>query len=199
MILRKFIFAFSIIVSFTGCFKFFSVKNVMEEKLLKSQTILIYKVTFEEEYMLKIKILDYSKDLIFDYYLTGIDYADSGRIKIFYRDLENAPFTFMNYFDLKLKNLTGKTSIVISRKLFKKFMNKKTLSIDFGDGIENLTLSDECKFKCVVDGKEEYLDCLNAVSNYWGYFSFLKNAKQPVILSMDIGYQIELIEIINGR
>lgn len=199
MILRKFIFVFSMIILFTGCFKFFPVKSTMEKRFLKSQTILVYKVTFEEEYMLKIRILDYSRDLIFDYYLTGVDYADSGRIKIFYKDLENAPFTFMNYFDLKLKNLTGKTSLVISRKLFKKFINKKTFSIDFGDGIEDLTLLDEGKFKCVVDGKEENLDCLNAASNYWGYFTFLKNTRQPLILSMDIGYRIKLIEIINSE
>uniref|UniRef100_A0A7C3N7W2 DUF3108 domain-containing protein n=1 Tax=candidate division WOR-3 bacterium TaxID=2052148 RepID=A0A7C3N7W2_UNCW3 len=194
--IKKFLLTLFIILT-VNCAKDFKTQSSQYSKFFKSGTTLVYEVSsWGDMYTLKVEIEKIKGDLTYKYTLSDGNVVGEGEINISKKSLENSIKIFMNFWDGGIVDTKEKTSILFSKKVFRDLVNKKEVTIDVGDGEEHLTFGNKDSYFCVVDGKEIELKCINASSDLFGYFSILDDYSFPLILKMEVGYIIELKEII---
>lgn len=144
-------------------------------------------------------------DFEFDWAMTNKDDM-KGHIKITKAAMENA-MAQNNYFGPAFKNatLTDKTTVWISLAVFNELLKKGSVKMDVGNGEEIFTVvadniddrdKDPFDYKVQVSGSDKFLNTLH-IKNEDGsrQLWILNDAKNPMIIKMDLGWSIILKSI----
>lgn len=184
------------VLLFTGCPKSSAPAQDEMSDLIKEGTKLVYHVNYyDEEYDFIVNIVSVSNGIEFVWEMTDpMNYT--GKITMTQNALENATYQ-NNYFsngDTLL--LEDQTTVFVSKIVYEAIKGDKSIYIDAGDGDEELYFDSFEDYSVVVNGKEKILKSMFATSDLEGYFWILDNAKFPLLLGMNIGWSIELKEIV---
>jgi len=158
---------------------------------------LIYKVNYNGDiYNFEVTLISIGeKGIIFSYNMPERNKA--AKIEISRDAMSNAAELY-NYFNGKDQLLTEQISVWLSRKSFKDLNEGKTL-MDAGDGIQAFNKQEDLTYTFSSNGKKTSVAGFridNGMSEtahrqLW----VLNNQANPLILKMDLGWTIELIEV----
>lgn len=144
-------------------------------------------------------------DFEFDWSMTSSADAN-GHVKIT-KDAMDKAIAQNNYFGPALKNatLTDKTTVWVSKEVINSLIKNGKSKMDVGDGEEEYTVvaddvdnrdTESLNEKFSINGAQKYLNTIH-VTNASGKSQLwiLKDAKNPMIIKMDIGFIISLKSI----
>lgn len=169
----------------------------LEEIKVNSQ--LAYNVDFRgQKYQFVVDVQKKSPDLVFKYNLTM-----GGGMEATVTVTEEAMKTAINqqnYFNGADRTLNTETTVWVSKKVFNEIKNSGKTIIGNAQGMgafkaDEYTLTGTVDFNAMVNGEEVKLKALHIkAANDYQYWIW-DNAKDPLILKMDLGWGISLKEI----
>ncbi|MEI6123711.1 MAG: hypothetical protein WCQ95_08785 [Bacteroidota bacterium] len=187
----KFVFIVMLLMSVNT----FSQKNETANKWLVSGTKLTYHiVNITNEYDFLISNLLIDKDVSFKWMMSDpINY--SGEIKMT-RDALDTASTIVNYFaDKSVQHFTDKSSGWLSKKLYRSLKNNTGAKIIIDKKPETITFKQNEKYTVIVDGVDVLLDVMYAETASGFKFWILDDAKNPLIVKMQLAFTLELKKI----
>ncbi len=186
----------------------FTIVTFAQSFTVKKGTKLIYQVEANnEKYLFKIKVLETEPSMKFEYVMTSIA-EKKGSVTISQEAMESS-INLDNYFGNGEKSLTDATTIWVSKAVWELICapgNDDPIGIRF-DNAQNPTI-----FEMVVPQMQEFkingkiLNCkvTEIVEAYWDEklqeriedkrVTILNNWSNPLIISLDIGFRVTLIE-----
>lgn len=167
-------------------------KNEASDAWLKTGSKLTYHlVNVTREYDFIITNLMMDKDIVFNWAMTDpVNY--SGKIKIPSEAIDTA-HTMVNYFaDGSDQNLQGKTTVWVSRAVYKSMKAGAPVSINLDRKQEILTFKRMETAGIVVDGKDVVLGVLVCETDAGNVIKILDNPRWPLIIKLETAFMIEL-------
>lgn len=168
---------------------------------LKPGDQLIYEVNVNGDiYHFDLTIQNFSENgITFNYNMP--EKNKSARIDITAEAVKNA-VTHYNYFNGKDQQLSDQTSVWISRKSFRELQAGKT-AMDTGEGMESYTKKEDLSFSYKNNGdgfsvKAFRIDNGKSAPDQRQLW-VLNNKSNPLILKMNLGWTIELKEVISEK
>ena len=170
-----------------------------ETSWLKNCSKLSYHVNYNTlEYDFILDSMAVSDGIGFNWKMTApMNY--SGKVKMSAEALDTA--TAQNNFFGNNSNLdlTDKTTIWVSKKVYKAIKKGKSVIIDPSLGREKLTFKNAEKLKANMNGNSESFDVLYATTESGNKFWILDDPANPLIMKMYLGWTIELIDITTSK
>ena len=169
-------------------------KNAMAKRWYRKGAVLVYGVDYQgKKYDFKVTILNFSPDLTFDWQMTN-PVNTKGKVIIKKEAFASSKAQF-NYFSGGETVLEDKTSVWLSKKSYFQLKKKKATIIDSGSGDETLTLKGREKLLVKVHGVDTELNVIYAETDKGNKFWIWENSVAPVILKMNLGWEIAIREI----
>ena len=167
-------------------------KNETSHAWLKTGSKLTYhlvNVTREYDFIITNLVMD--KDIVFSWAMTDpVNY--SGKIKIPAEAIDTA-HTMVNYFaDGSDQNLQGKTTVWVSRAVYKSMKAGTQVIIILDRKPEILSFKRMETAGIVVDGVEVKLDVLVCETDAGNVIKILDNPRWPLIIKLETAFMIEL-------
>jgi len=175
----------------------FAQKN--EGSWLKKCTKLTYHINYNAiEYDFILDSIKATNDISFQWKMTDpMNY--SGKVKIMKQALDTAT-TFYNFFaDSSNIILDNKTTVLVSKKVYKAIKKGGSIKVDPGLGREKLTFKSAEKISAKFNGNTKSFDVLYVVTDSGNKFWILDDPANPVIMKMYLGWTIEIKEIITTK
>ena len=190
----KFILIFSQI-----SFSLISSAQKNETSWLKNCTRLSYQVNYNSlEYDFNLDSLVVDDDISFNWKMTApMNY--SGKVKMSSEALDTATAQNNFFSDNSNINLTDKTTIWVSKKVYKAIKKGKPVNIDPSLGREKLSFISTEKIKANLNGKNESFDVLYATTESGNKFWILDDPENPIILKMYLGWTITIKDITTSK
>lgn len=161
---------------------------------LKSGTVLSYHVVFNAiEYDFVVDSIKLAADVSFAWNMTE-PMTMNGSIVLKKNALDTAT-TFYNYFSGGNLTFEDKTSVWISKKVFKAIKKGSSIIVDAGTGREKLLYASTENISVKIDGHQKSLETLKAVTESGKIFWILNNPANPIIVKMNLGWSIILKEV----
>ena len=166
---------------------------------LKKCTGLTYHVNYNAvEYDFIIDSLVVKNDIAFKWKMTE-PLITAGKVKISKPALDTAT-GFNNFFsDNSNLDLTDKTTVWVSKKIYKAIKKGASVSIDAGSGREKLTFINNEKITAKFNGSNKTFNVLYATTPSGNKFWILDDPANPIILKMYLGWTIEIKEILTNK
>ncbi len=178
---------------------YFSFAQTKETSWLKNCTKLSYHVNYNAlEYNFILDSLLVNDGISFNWKMTDpMNY--SGKVKMSSEALDTA--TAQNNFFGNNSNLdlTNKTTIWVSKKVYKAIKKGRSVIIDPSLGREKLTFKSAEKLKANMNGKSESFDVLYATTDSGNKFWILDDPSNPLIMKMYLGWTIEIKDITTSK
>ncbi|MDD3802921.1 MAG: hypothetical protein PHW02_00855 [bacterium] len=186
----------AILLVLTGCPKSPAKTTTEMPSFAAEGAKLIYHVDyFGDEYDFIVDLKKIGKDIEFDWSMTS-PVNSSGSVEIKEKALKNATYLFNYFSDGDNIIMYDSTTVFMSKAVYNALKKNETVTIDAGDGDENLSFDDYEDFPVIINGEEKNLYCIYSSSDLFGWFWILDNQSFPLILKMDIGWTITLTEIV---
>jgi hypothetical protein len=171
----------------------FAQKN--ETSWLKKCTNITYHVNYNAiEYDFILDSLKATNDISFQWKITD-PMNQSGRVKIMKPALDTATVLHNYFADSSNIILDNKTTVWVSKKVYKAIKKGGSIKIDPGLGREKLTFKNTEKLSAKLNGSNKSFNVLYAVTESGNKFWILDDPSNPVIMKMYLGWTIEVKEI----
>lgn len=170
----------------------FSQENKTNDTWLKSGSDLNYSVqSGTKNYNFNISDLLITHDIAFSWKMTApVNTSGKVAMKI---DAIDTSKTIVNYFsDKSVQNLTDKTTVWISRKVYKLLLSQQTVNMTIDDKKETIKYLRNEKYSLTIDGVATEVDVLVAGSDTGSTFWILNDSQNPLIVKMSLAFTIEL-------
>lgn len=189
----KKVYILAAIILLTGLTpKSFAQKNEGPNAWLKTGSVLTYHLlNITKEYDFVVSDLVIGNDISLKWKMTEpVNY--SGSVKMSSAAIDTATKIVDNFSDGSSFNMVDKTTIWLSRKLYKliKSQSPAKINIDNKDEILNFVRNE--KYPVKVDGVQKDLDVIVAESATGSKFWLLDNPQYPLIIKMELGFTIDL-------
>jgi len=122
-----------------------------------------------------------------------------GKVKMSSEALDTASAMNNFFSDNSSLDLTDKTTVWVSKKVYKALKKGKSVSIDASLGREKLTFKSAEKLTANYNGKSESFDVLYATTDSGNKFWILDDSSNPLIMKMSIGWTIEMKDITSSK
>ncbi len=165
-----------------------------EFEWLKNGSSLSYHVVFNAiEYDFIVDSLTLAADVSFNWKMTEPMVMD-GSILIKKNALDTAT-SFYNYFSGGNLVFEDKTSIWVSKKVFKAIKKGSSIVVDAGTGREKLLFVAKENILVNINGHQKSLETLKSVTESGKIIWILNNPANPIIIKMNLGWTIVLKEV----
>ncbi len=159
---------------------------------------LVYNITTGgSPYNFIVEVVNRQPDLTFNYSMTNAANT-RGQLVITQGDLDTAHGQF-NYFGGGKDTLRRMTSVWISKACYQEIITDKKTVFEFPAGFgmkkETYSLTKEEDYTISVNGKPLIVSTLVLKNEKGNMYRILKNPNDPLVLQMELGFQIEIKEI----
>ncbi len=165
---------------------------------LSTNDKLIYDVSAGgADYNFTIKIKSLTPGFNFAWQMTNED-ASYGIIKVLPAAMATSK-KMHNYFSNGNKTLTDATSVILSKAAYKEIIEKKKVTLE--DGMATIVFEnpDETSFSYRVNGVEKNVPAIYLSAENGNDIVVLKNPTYPLILRMNLGWTIQLNNIVTAN
>lgn len=166
------------------------------DEWLKNGTKLTYQVVFNAlEYDFIVDSIKVSSDISFAWQMTE-PMTMNGNILIKKNALDTATSLY-NYFTGGNQTFEDKTSVWVSKKVFKAIKKGSSVIVDAGTGREKLLFVAEEKLTCTIDDHQKSIETLKAVTESGKIIWILDDPLHPIIVKMNLGWTLTLKSVNN--
>lgn len=175
----------------------FAQKN--DASWLKKCTGLTYHINYNAiEYDFKIDSIKATNDISFQWKMSDpMNYT--GKVKILKQALDTSTALYNFFADSSNITLDNKTTVWVSKKVYKAIKKGGSIKIDAGLGREKLTFKSNEKISAMVNGSNKSFEVLYATTESGNKFWILDDPSNPIIMKMYLGWTIEIKEIVTGK
>jgi hypothetical protein len=170
----------------------YSQENKTNDTWLKTGSALNYSVQAgTKNYEFNISDLLITNDIAFSWKMTA-PVNTSGKVSMNIDAIDTSK-TMVNYFsDKSVQNLTDKTTVWLSRKVYKLLLGQQAVNMTIDNQKETIKYLRNEKYTLTIDGAKTEVDVMVAGSDAGSTFWILNDPKNPLIVKMNLAFTIEL-------